>query len=39
MEEKVKQLYKEMIVAWNNRDAEGMSVLFASEGEIIGFDG
>jgi uncharacterized protein (TIGR02246 family) len=39
MEEKIIQLYKELIEAWNSRDAEAMSVLFTTEGEIIGFDG
>ena len=33
------EVYDQLIQAWNDRDARKMSDLFASEGELIGFDG
>jgi uncharacterized protein (TIGR02246 family) len=35
----VETLYQQLLAAWNNQDARGMAVLFAQEGEMIGFDG
>lgn len=32
-------LYKRLISAWNDRDAEAMSALFSPTGIMIGFDG
>lgn len=39
MKEEVKELYKQLIDAWNNRDARGMAELFSDNGLQIGFDG
>lgn len=35
----VQAVYKQLLEAWNNRNARGMAELFKDEGEIIGFDG
>lgn len=35
----VQMLYRQLLEAWNNRNARGMSELFAEDGEMIGFDG
>jgi uncharacterized protein (TIGR02246 family) len=35
----IETLYRQLLTAWNNRDARGMADLFAPEGEMIGFDG
>ena len=38
-EETIKRLYKQLISAWNERNAQGMASLFTESGESIGFDG
>ncbi|MEH7522714.1 SgcJ/EcaC family oxidoreductase [Bacillus sp. JJ1503] len=35
----VEAIYKQLLDAWNNRDARGMADLFTEDGESIGFDG
>lgn len=35
----IQNLYQKLIDAWNNRDAQGMAVLFEEQGVQIGFDG
>ncbi|MFJ7725276.1 SgcJ/EcaC family oxidoreductase [Neobacillus sp. NPDC097160] len=35
----VKTVYKQLIEAWNSRNADGMASLFTEDGESIGFDG
>ena len=35
----VERLYRELIHAWNARDAGAMAVLFAPDGYAVGFDG
>ncbi len=37
--EEVQAVYKELLDAWNNRNASGMAELFTDDGESIGFDG
>lgn len=39
MKNEIEKLYKQLIDAWNNRDARGMAALFSDEGLQIGFDG
>ncbi len=38
-EEQVRRLYEELIEAWNARDASRMALLFADDGNVVGFDG
>ena len=38
-EEQVRRLYAELIEGWNARDASRMALLFADDGNVIGFDG
>jgi uncharacterized protein (TIGR02246 family) len=35
----VRAVYKQLLDAWNNRNARGMADLFTEDGESIGFDG
>lgn len=35
----VQSVYKQLLDAWNNRNARGMADLFTEDGESIGFDG
>ncbi|MGG4446733.1 SgcJ/EcaC family oxidoreductase [Brevibacillus sp. HB1.1] len=35
----IRTLYEQLITGWNDRSATGMSTPFATEGELIGFDG
>ena len=35
----VRELYRRLLEAWNNRTAAGMAALFDDEGYVIGFDG
>ncbi|ADU92932.1 SgcJ/EcaC family oxidoreductase [Geobacillus sp. Y412MC52] len=35
----VKALYQRLLDGWNNRNARDMAQLFATDGEMIGFDG
>lgn len=37
--EKIRQLYRELLDGWNNRDAEAMAATFTEDGESIGYDG
>ena len=39
IQEEMQDLYKTLINAWNERDAEGMAALFSDKGVQIGFDG
>src|SRR5579859_1344558 len=39
VENAVADVYRKLIDAWNQRDAEGMSGAVASHGIVIGFDG
>jgi uncharacterized protein (TIGR02246 family) len=38
-ENKVSQLYRRLLDAWNNRNAADMAALFEEDGNVIGFDG
>ncbi len=38
-EEQVRRLYADLIEGWNRRDASRMALLFADDGNVIGFDG
>lgn len=38
-EDQVRALYHSMIERWNQRNAQKMAAAFASDGQIIGFDG
>ena len=33
------RLYRDLLDAWNRRDAAGMAALFAHDGSLVGFDG
>jgi uncharacterized protein (TIGR02246 family) len=35
----VRQLYEDLLLTWNQRDAAGMAALFTQEGSLVGFDG
>ncbi len=35
----VEDLYRQMIEAWNKRDADALAELFILDGEVVGFDG
>ncbi len=35
----VEELYKQVIDAWNKRDADAFAALFILDGETVGFDG
>jgi len=35
----IQALYRRLLDAWNDQKANGMAELFATEGELIGFDG
>ena len=37
--ERTAVLYRELLAAWNARDAEAFASLFASDGSVVGFDG
>jgi uncharacterized protein (TIGR02246 family) len=38
-EDQIRALHHELIDAWNRGDAPAMAVLFASDGNVVGFDG
>jgi len=38
-ESEVRTLYRQLLDGWNKRNADAMAVLFAEDGDIIGFDG
>jgi uncharacterized protein (TIGR02246 family) len=38
-QDEVVALYRDVIVAWNRRDAVAMAALFLEDGEVTGFDG
>jgi uncharacterized protein (TIGR02246 family) len=38
-ERATRELYQQLIVAWNKRNARDYALLFASNGSIVGFDG
>jgi len=38
-EQKVRELHRQLLVAWNNRNAAEMAALFEEDGSVIGFDG
>ena len=38
-EDQVRSLYKNLLEAWNRRDAGAMAALFSPDGNVIGFDG
>lgn len=38
-EQAVRDLYRRLLEAWNERDAERYGTLFADDGLMIGFDG
>src|SRR6187402_151683 len=33
------RLYRDLLDAWNRRDAAGMAALFTHDGSLVGFDG
>ncbi len=35
----VRELYRELLNAWNAHDADRMAAVFAEDGNVIGFDG
>ncbi|MFC4064707.1 SgcJ/EcaC family oxidoreductase [Actinoplanes subglobosus] len=35
----VRELYRNLLTAWNDRDAERFAGLFAEDGALVGFDG
>jgi uncharacterized protein (TIGR02246 family) len=35
----IRTLYQELLDAWNKRSADAMAVLFAEDGDLVGFDG
>ncbi|GIE33050.1 hypothetical protein Ait01nite_060950 [Actinoplanes italicus] len=35
----VHELYRDLLTAWNDRDAERFAGLFADDGTLVGFDG
>jgi uncharacterized protein (TIGR02246 family) len=35
----VRQLYRDLLTAWNERDADRFGGLFAEDGVLVGFDG
>ena len=35
----IRQLYEQILVAWNQRDAIAMAACFEDDGSIVGFDG
>jgi uncharacterized protein (TIGR02246 family) len=35
----VRSLYRQLLEAWNKRNARNFALLFASDGNIVGFDG
>lgn len=35
----VRDLYRQLLESWNRRDAKAMAVLYAEEGNVVGFDG
>jgi uncharacterized protein (TIGR02246 family) len=37
--DEVERLYRRLLGAWNEADADGMASCFAEDGEMIGFDG
>src|SRR5258708_22629914 len=37
--EAVRDLYAQLLTAWNDRDADRFGSLFAADGESVGFDG
>jgi uncharacterized protein (TIGR02246 family) len=37
--ERVLMLYRQLLEAWNRRDAERFAALFADNGNSVGFDG
>jgi uncharacterized protein (TIGR02246 family) len=39
LSEDVQALYRQLLGAWNERNAQGMADLFLEEGELIGYDG
>src|SRR3954468_23108720 len=39
VESGIRQLYEQIIAAWNRRDAVDMAAPFAENGSIVGFDG
>jgi uncharacterized protein (TIGR02246 family) len=38
-DDEVQTLYRQLLAAWNNRDAYAMAALFTEQGNIVGFDG
>jgi uncharacterized protein (TIGR02246 family) len=38
-ESEVRALYWQILACWNKRSAEEMAVLFAEDGNVVGFDG
>lgn len=38
-ENAVRDLYHQLLSAWNRRDAAGYATLFAGDGSVVGFDG
>jgi uncharacterized protein (TIGR02246 family) len=39
MRERVKACYRQLLAAWNRRDADGFAALFTESGYVVGFDG
>src|SRR5579859_4224572 len=38
-ESEVQTLYRQLLDSWNKRSADAMAVLFAEDGDLVGFDG
>ncbi|MBG0560137.1 SgcJ/EcaC family oxidoreductase [Actinoplanes aureus] len=39
VESAARELYRRLLTAWNERDADGFARLFAEDGAMVGFDG
>ena len=37
--DEISRLYRDLLAAWNERDAAAFAALFADDGHVIGFDG
>src|SRR5712672_3991589 len=38
-ETQIRTLYQQLLDGWNKRSADAMAVLFAEDGDLVGFDG
>ncbi len=38
-EEQIRNLYQQLLIAWNKRNEDAMAELFTEDGDLVGFDG